>query len=62
VDRDRGVCSGGFLFFNKERSCCRSVAKITKAVKEMDETQKDNLIDFIEAGLSGKEEAKLHGW
>jgi hypothetical protein len=53
------VAVSGLLFFNNKKEVSGgAIAKITKDVKKMDETQKDNLIDFIDAGLNGKEQAK----
>jgi len=38
----------------------QALAKLTHDIKKMDEIQKDNLIDFIDAGMSGKETAQTN--
>ncbi len=46
----------GFLLLGDEKEPgVKALAKLSRDVKKMDETQKDNLIDFIDAGLSGEE-------
>ena len=37
----------------------KAIAKLTSDIKKMDETQKDNLMDFFDAGMSGQETAKI---
>lgn len=55
------VVLSGFLFFGKNDSVAepgsKVMAKITKDIKSMDVDQQDDLIDFIDAGLNGKESA-----
>lgn len=50
----------GFLLFGKgeKEPGGKALAKLTRDVKKMDETQKDNLMDFIDAGMSGQETAQ----
>ena len=36
------------------------LAKVTRDIKNMNEIQKDNLLDFIDAGLSGDEKAQVN--
>jgi hypothetical protein len=48
----------GFLIFNNKSVEKAPLAKFTRDVKKMDDAQKDDLIDFIDAGLTGKEQAK----
>lgn len=50
----------GFLLIGKgeKEPGVKALAKITHDVKKMDETQKDNLMDFIDAGMSGQETAQ----
>lgn len=56
------VVLSGFLFFGKNDSAAepgsKVMAKITKDIKSMDVDQQDDLIDFIDAGLNGKESAQ----
>lgn len=55
------VVLSGFLFLgNKKESSDRIIAQVKKDVMKMDETQKDNLIDFIDAGMNGKETAGIN--
>jgi hypothetical protein len=54
------IVLGGSLFFfkgNKETGN-RALTKFTKDVKKMDEQQKENLADFVAAGMDGREVAK----
>ncbi len=47
----------GFYIFNGRSVDKAPMAKFSRDVKKMNDTQKDNLIDFIDAGLTGKEQA-----
>ena len=51
----------GFLLIGKgeKEPGGKALAKLTRDIKKMDETQKDNLIDFIDAGMSGQESAQV---
>jgi len=57
------IATTAFLFLfpgaNKEAGG-QALAKFTRDIKKMDEKQKDNLIDFIDAGMSGKETAQVN--
>ena len=57
------IVLSGFLFLNKNNGNAepgsKVMAKITNDVKNMDIDQQDDLIDFIDAGLNGKESAQL---
>ena len=57
------IVLSGFLFLNKNNGDAepgsKVMAKITNDVKNMDIDQQDDLIDFIDAGLNGKESAQL---
>ena len=48
----------GFYIFNGRTLDKAPMAKFSRDVKKMDDAQKDDLIDFIDAGLTGKEQAK----
>lgn len=48
----------GFYIFNGRTTDKAPMAKFTRDVKKMNDAQKDDLIDFIDAGLTGKEQAK----
>lgn len=50
----------GLLYFNNKGTGKAPLAKFTRDVKKMDEQQKETLIDFIDAGMNGKETAKLN--
>ncbi len=51
----------GFLFSRSEKeSGGKALAKFTRDVKKMDETQKDKLMDFMDAGMSGDETAQVN--
>ena len=57
------IALSGFLIFNKPQSVepgSKVLVKFTKDVNKMDEAQKDNLIDFIDAGLQGDESAQTN--
>ncbi len=46
----------GFLVTGNEKEPgVKALAKLSRDVKKMDETQKDKLMDFIDAGLNGQE-------
>ncbi len=47
----------GFYIFNGRSIDKAPMAKFARDVKKMNNTQKDNLIEFIDAGLTGKEQA-----
>lgn len=55
------IVLSGFLYFGKSNSAVepgsRVMAKITRDIKNMDIAQQDDLFDFIDAGLNGKESA-----
>ncbi len=44
---------------NKKESGETALARVTKDVKKLSEVQKDELIDFLDAGLDGNETARL---
>jgi hypothetical protein len=50
------ITSGFFVFNSRVEKA--PLAKFTRDVKKMNDAQKDDLIDFIDAGLTGKEQAK----
>ncbi len=47
----------GFYIFTGRSIDKAPMAKFSRDVKKMNDTQKDNLIEFIDAGLTGKEQA-----
>ena len=49
----------GYTFGGHKDKGMRVMAKITRDVKKMNEVQKDNLLDFIDAGMSGNETAQV---
>ncbi len=49
-----------FLTGNRKDAADKIFAQVKKDVMKMDETQKDNLIDFIDAGMNGKETAEVN--
>ena len=56
------VFLSGYLIINKNNSNTGSpnvMAKITKDVKNMNPEQQDDLMDFIDAGLTGNESARI---
>lgn len=54
------VLAGFMIFGNKTNEPgTKSLAKFEKDVKKMDEIEKENLIDFIDAGLNGDESASI---
>jgi hypothetical protein len=54
------VAISGLLMFNTKEKTAVILGKVEKDVKNMDETQKDNLADFIDAGMNGKETAQVN--
>lgn len=51
----------GFLYSRSEKEAGgKALAKFTRDVKKMDETQKDKLMDFMDAGRSGDETAQIN--
>lgn len=57
------IVLAGLLVFNNKRTIAepgsKVLAKFTKDIKKMDDSQQDNLIDFIDAGLTGDESAGI---
>jgi Sec-independent protein translocase protein TatA len=55
------IILAGLLFFNTEKEPGgKALAKFTRDVKKMDEQQKNDIIDFFDAGLDGKETAQVN--
>jgi hypothetical protein len=58
------IIVGGFLFSGKgggeKEPGGKALAKLTLDVKKMDDTQKDSLMDFIDAGMDGKETVQVN--
>lgn len=52
------ILLSGFFIFSHKAVEKAPLAKFTRDVKKMDDAQKDDLIDFIDAGLTGKEQVK----
>ncbi len=52
--------SGFLLFGNKKDAAERILAKVEKDVNKMDDVEKDNLVDFLDAGMNGKETVKVN--
>ncbi|MGB3162334.1 MAG: hypothetical protein WBA96_02290 [Chitinophagaceae bacterium] len=51
----------GFLLPGDEKEPgVKALAKLSRDIKKMDETQKDNLMDFVDAGMSGQETAQAN--
>ena len=51
----------GFLLLGDEKEPgVKALAKLSRDIKKMDETQKDNLMDFVDAGMSGQETAQAN--
>lgn len=48
------------LFTNEQESGGKALARFTRDVIKMDEQQKDDMIDFFDAGLNGKETAQVN--
>lgn len=53
------VMAGYLLLGSENEPGGRALSKFSRDVKKMDDTQKENLIDFIDAGLSGTETAQV---
>lgn len=55
------IAMTGFLFLgnNEKEPGGKALSKFTRDIKKMDDNQKDNLIDFIDAGMSGDETAQV---
>ena len=56
------VVLAGFLFLGngEKEPGGKALARLTRDVKEMNETQKDTLMNFIDAGMSGNETARIN--
>ena len=55
------IVVAGLIYLGGEKTPGgKALAKFTRDVKKMDETQKDDLIDFIDAGMSGEETVKVN--
>ena len=55
------IALAGLLFFgNKTEGNREPLAKFTRDVKKMNDTQKEDMIDFIDAGMTGKESVKVN--
>ncbi len=51
----------GFSYFSNEKvPGGKALAKFTRDIKKMDDKQKDNLINFIDAGMNGDETAQIN--
>ena len=53
----------GFSYFSNSKEKVpggKALAKFTRDIKKLDDTQKDNLINFIDAGLKGDETAQVN--
>ena len=50
----------GFYIFKGRGLDKAPMARFSRDVKKMNDAQKDNLIDFIDAGLTGKEQARTN--
>jgi len=55
------VVTTGLLFIGggEKEAGGKALAKFTRDVKKMNDVQKDNLIDFIDAGMNGEETAQV---
>ncbi len=55
------IVTAGFLFLGgaEKETGGKALAKFTRDVKKMNEVQKDNLMDFIDAGMIGNETAQV---
>jgi len=53
------ILAGFQLFTTEKEPGGKALAKFTRDVIKMDEQQKDDMIDFFDAGLDGKESAQL---
>jgi hypothetical protein len=54
------IAMTGLLIFNKKEKTEIILAKVKKDVMKMDEVQKENLIDFIDAGMTGEETVQVN--
>ena len=55
------IILAGFSYFSNEKvPGSKALAKFTRDIKKLDNTQKDNLINFIDAGLNGDETAQVN--
>jgi hypothetical protein len=48
----------GFLFYDKGPSAKTPIARVSKEIRKMNDSQKDELMDLMDMGLSGKETVK----
>ncbi|HEX2628467.1 MAG TPA: hypothetical protein VHM26_05640 [Chitinophagaceae bacterium] len=55
-----GILALSTLFIINKTTSKDAVAQATKDIRKMDDTQKDNVEDFLDAGLNGTESAKLN--
>jgi len=55
------IITTGLLFFGggEKEPGGKALAKFTRDVKKMNDTQKENLIDFIDAGMNGEENVQI---
>jgi hypothetical protein len=54
------IVMAGFLIFNgSQDKAGRVLVRLERDVKKMNETEKDNLIEFIDAGFDGKETVQV---
>ncbi len=56
------IVMAGFLIINRgemKQAGEIALAKVTKDIKKLNDTQKDELIDFLDAGLDGKETVQV---
>lgn len=55
------IVLAGYMFLGKEKEPGgKALAKFTRDIRKMDDAQKSDLMDFIDAGLSGKETAQVN--
>lgn len=54
------ILAGFQLFTTEKEPGGKALAKFTRDVKKMDDQQKDDMIDFFDAGLDGKETAQVN--
>lgn len=57
------VFLAGFLVFNKadeQQAGSKVFTKVSKDVKKLNDTQKDDLLDFLDAGMNGTETAQVN--
>jgi hypothetical protein len=52
---------GGLMVINSQDKAGRVLVKLERDVKKMNESEKDKLIEFIDAGFNGKETVQLNG-